>query len=148
MCMKIRLFAICAFFLFAMANCNKSKYQTKPQLTIQSINTLIPFQGSMQATLQFTQKDAKLGQGIFISIRNRLNQNPLPPGTGSPDTVVGIIPDFPDKDEGLFVYTLDYISLHESDVENDTFLFKFAVVDRVGNKSDTISSPTVVVLHQ
>jgi hypothetical protein len=146
--MKIRLLMVCGCFLFVMANCNKSKYQTKPQITIQSINTQIPFNGSMQANLHFTQKDGKLSQGIFISIRNRVNQTPLPPGTGSADTVVGVIPQFPDLDQGDFQFTLDYISLHESDVENDTFVFKFAVIDRVGNKSDTISSPKVVVERQ
>ena len=139
---------VCGCFLLVLANCNKSKYQTKPQITIQSINTQIPKEGSMQASLHFTQKDGKLGQGIFIAIRNRINQTPLPPGTGSPDTVVGVIPQFPDQDQGDLLYTLDYISLHESDVENDTFVFKFAVIDRVGNKSDTISSPIVVVESQ
>ena len=146
--MKIRFFAISAFFLYVMASCNKDKYQTKPQMTIESLNTLIPVGGAMQANLKFTQKDGKLGQGIFIAIRERLNQQPLPPGTGGADTLVGVIPQFPDQNQGEFQYTLDYTYLHESDTENDTFQFKFACIDRVGNKSDTITSAQVVVLSQ
>ena len=148
--MKVRLFLICAcsVFILVMEGCKKDQYQTNPQITIESINTIIPVDGSMQATLKFTQKDGKLGQGIFTAIRVRLNQDPLPPGTEGADTLVGAIPQFPDQNQGELDFTLDYSYLHQSDTENDTIMFKFAVLDRVGNKSDTISSEHVVVLSQ
>ena len=146
--MKIHHFVLSASIMILVAACNKSKYETKPQIHIESINTLIPVGGSMQAKLSFTQQDGKLGQGTFIAIRNRLNQLPLPPGTAGADTLVSPIPEFPDKNQGEIQFTLDYSYLHESDVENDTIMFKFAVVDRVGNKSDTINSEKIVVLYQ
>ena len=145
--MKIRHFLLCVSAFLVIAACNKNKYQTKPQITIESINTLIPVEGSLQATLKFTQQDGKLGQGTFIAIRNRLNQTPLPPGTEPADTLVSQIPEFPDKNEGEIQFTLDYSFLHEGDVEPDTIILKFAVVDRVGNASDTISSAKIVVLN-
>ena len=128
--------------------CNKSKFQTKPQIAIETINTLVPVGGSLNAKLKFTEKNGSLGQGTFIAIRNRLNQRPLPPGTASADTLVSQIPSFPDKNQGELAFTLDYNYLKESDQENDTIIFKFAVIDRVGNKSDTISSSKIVVLFQ
>ena len=145
--MKIRSFLILTL-LAAAFSCNKSQYQTRPQISIESINSVIPFGGGLDAKLKFTQKNAHLGMGTFISIRNRLNQKPLAPGTGNVDTIVSVIPSFPDKNQGEFEYKLDYNSLHESDMENDTFRFKFAVIDRLGNKSDTISSSQVVVIYQ
>ena len=115
--------------------CNKEKFQTKPQISIESINTVVPVAGNLDAKLKFTQKSGKLSQGTFIAIRNRLNQRPLPPGNASTDTLVSSIPSFPDKNQGEFNFTLDYNYLKESDQENDTIIFKLAVIDRVGNKS-------------
>jgi hypothetical protein len=145
--MKIRSL-LTTTLLVAAVSCNKSKFQTKPQISIESINSVIPAGGGLDAKLKFTQKNGSLSGGTFISIRDRLNQQPLPPGTGSTDTLVSNIPSFPDKNQGEFEFTLDYNYLHESDQQNDTFLFKFAVIDRNGNKSDTISSSKVVVLFQ
>jgi|SRR6516165_2599674 len=146
--MKIILFVLVIVTLAVMLACNKSDYQTKPTITVESINSPIPVGGIMQATLKFTQKDGKLGGGTFVAIRNRLNQDQLPGGTSSADTIVNVIPQFPDKNEGEFVFTLDYSYLHQSDTENDTILFKFAAIDRVGNSSDTISTGNIVVLYQ
>jgi hypothetical protein len=145
--MKIRSFLTTTLLVTAVS-CSKDKFQTRPQISIESINSVIPAGGSLDAKLKFTQKNGSLGGGTFIAIRNRLNQQPLPPGTSNPDTLGGVIPSFPDKNQGEFEFTLDYNSLHESNTENDTFLFKFGVVDRNGNKSDTISSGKVVVLFQ
>ena len=37
-------------------------------------------------------------------------------------------------------FNLPYDFLKESTVENDTILFRFAVTDRAGNKSDTVET--------
>jgi hypothetical protein len=144
--MKIRQIVIPTLLVFAMTQCSKSGSGGRPQISLKSVNSVIPVGGSMQADISFTQSNGQLSQGLFIAIRTRLNQIPLPPGTEGADTLLSQIPEFPDKNQGTFLYTLDYSYLHESDVENDTFNFKFAVVDRAGNKSDTISSGKVVVL--
>jgi hypothetical protein len=86
-----------------------------------------------------------LGQGVFIAIRIRLNQRPLPIGTGGVDTLIASIPDFPNQNQGQFEFTQGYTYLNQSDQENDTIIFKFAVIDRAGNKSDTISSNKIIV---
>lgn len=112
------------------------------------MNTPIPVGGGLDAKLKFTQENGKLAKGTFVSIRNRLNIDQLPPGTVSADTIVGPIPDFPDKSKGEFEFTLDYNYLHQSDIENDTIQFKFAVIDSNGNSSDTITSGQIVVLFQ
>ncbi|MFI5154058.1 MAG: hypothetical protein ACHQET_12035 [Chitinophagales bacterium] len=146
--MKIILFVLVTVTLTILLACNKNEYQTNPQITVETINSLIPVGGIMQATLKFTQKDGKMGGGTFVAIRNRLNQDQLPGGTSSADTIVSGIPQFPDQNQGEFVFTLDYSYLHQSDTENDTILFKFAAIDRVGKSSDTISTGKIVVLYQ
>jgi hypothetical protein len=145
--MKIRscLILLC---LIALLSCSKGKYQTQPQITLQSINAVVPVNGDIDAILKFTQKGGKLGNGMFTSIRTRLNQDPLPPGTANTDTVILQIPDFPDENQGEFQFTPGYTYLHESDTENDTVQFRFSVVDRVGNKSDTITTGQIVILYQ
>lgn len=144
--MKIRYFVIAGSLIFALSQCSKSGSGGKPTISVESITSVVPVGGTMQATIKFTQGNSQLSQGIFIAIRNRLNQDSLPPSDIGVDTVVSQIPEFPDKSQGEFQYTLDYSYLHQSDAENDTINFKFAVIDRGGNKSDTISSGTVVVL--
>jgi hypothetical protein len=144
--MKIRYFVIAASLGFALTQCSKSGNGGRPSISMGSITSVVPVGGSMQATIKFTQSNGLLSQGLFIAIRSRLNQDSLPPSDVGADTLKSQIPEFPDKNEGEFQYTLDYSYLHQSDAENDTINFKFAVIDRGGNKSDTISSGTVVVL--
>jgi len=144
--MKIRYFVIACILIFALSQCSKSGSGGRPSISMESITSVVPVGGSMQATIQFTQSNGLLSGGTFIAIRNRLNQDSLPPSDIGVDTLSGPIPEFPDKNQGQFQYTLDYSYLHQSDAENDTINFKFAVIDRGGNKSDTINSGTVVVL--
>jgi len=144
--MKIRYFVIAGSLIFALSQCSKSGSGGRPTISMENITSVVPVGGQLQATLKFTQSNGLLSQGFFIAIRNRLNQDSLPPTDVGVDTVISQIPEFPDKNQGEFTYTLDYSYLHQSDTENDTINFKFAVIDRGGNKSDTISSGTVVVL--
>jgi hypothetical protein len=144
--MKFRYFVIVASLVLILSQCTKSGSGGKPSITMESITSVVPVGGTMQATINFTQSNGQLSQGAFIAIRTRLNQDSLPPTDVGADTLVSQIPEFPDKNQGQFQFTLDYSYLHQSDIENDTINFKFAVIDRVGNKSDTINSGTVVIL--
>jgi hypothetical protein len=133
----------------ALSSCSKSNSNSKPTLAIKSINTTVPVGGSLDAILQFNSSSGDLSEGTFVAIRNRLNQRPLSGNSASSDTVTGPIPEFPSVQKGQFEFTLDWATyLHQSDLENDTIVFKFAAVDANGNSSDTITSPQIVVLFQ
>jgi hypothetical protein len=147
------IISLCCFVL----SCSKDKYTTKPQLTIESINTLIPApdssgDGSLNVLLQYTSKKGNLGGGYFVAIRTRLNQDFIPSGTGNTDTFSGPIPPFPDKSKAEFQFTADYQSLYEATStrpsEPDTIIFKFAAIDADKNSSDTITSPKIIILGQ
>lgn len=124
--------------------CSKSN-SSKPHLSIKSINTIVDSGGSLDVKFKFSSSD-KLGQGTFTSIRIRQNQKP-PSNPSGGDTIVTPIPTFPDVSTGEFDYTLPYTGyLNEDVTQNDTFIFKFAAVDRNGNSSDTLTSPIIVSL--
>jgi hypothetical protein len=135
--------------LFSMmifiAACSKSN-SGKPVISIESINSVIPLNGELDAKLKFTQSNGQLSNGTFTAIRNRLNQQPA--ANPSADTIVSTIPTFPNESKGEFLFTLDYSYLHESDIENDTIQFKFAVTDNAGNTSDTVTTGQIVILYQ
>ncbi len=132
----------------AVISCSKSNSGSKPTIKIKSINTQIPVGGGLSVTFDFTSSSADLARGNFVAIRNRLNQIPIPPTTNAVDTFPSPIPDFTDVTKGQIRFELDYNTLHQSDQENDTIVFKFAAIDRAGKSSDTITSPQIVIEYQ
>jgi hypothetical protein len=138
---------LCFTTIIFFVSCGKG-LTTKPQITIQSINTLIPFDGQMNATLKFSDKQGDLGGGTFVAIRVRQNTLPFPPADSLPTVFSDSIPDFPNNTTGQFQFSLDANSFHEQVLRNDTLVMQFVVIDRAGNQSDTITSPMIVALYQ
>ena len=136
---------------FIGLSCSKDKYTTKPQLTIELLNTLIPAPGgTLNVMLQYTSKKGNLGGGYFIALRKRLNQDFI--AIHNTDTFSGLIPAFPAQSKAEFKFTADWQSLYDSpptnSTEPDTIVFKFAAMDADSNFSDTITSPKIIVLGQ
>ena len=149
--MKSRKFLIPSLLILTVialaVGCGKSNSSVKPVISIKSLNSPVPPGGNLLVTLSFNDKASDLGQGVFVAIRQRLNQQPLPPGVQFADTVTGPIPQFPDRQKGEFQFNLDYNFLHETDHINDTITFKFAAIDRKGVSSDTITTQQIVIIN-
>ena len=130
--------------------CNKGNYQSTPTLKIKSLNgNVVPPGATLTISLEYTDKEGDLSQDTLLSIRRRLNRRPLPAGGVSVDTLHNIIPKFPEKVKGEFDVSFDWATyLHQSDIENDTIIFKFVVKDRAGHISDTVSTDKIVILRQ
>lgn len=139
-----------AIFAFSLAilliACGKDKFETKPKLEIKDYNTRELFNGQdLRIRLNFFDKEGDLnGAPVFGEIV-RLNLFPLGPDQDKVDTFQTFLPEFPSKDNGEISFQLPYGFLKESTVENDTLVFRFAVIDLAGNKSDTITSDQVVI---
>ena len=143
------------FIFVALASCDKDKFQTKPQIEIDSYNTkeLGP-NSDLVITLKYTDKEGDLSTGdMYINI-NRLNVVPVPSsctGCDKPDTLRYKLAPFPENPQGTILVTLPYsnqqFALKEHPTINDTIQFKFAVADIEGNKSDTITSDPIVILR-
>jgi hypothetical protein len=130
--------------IFAVSACTKTN-GSKPTISIASIDTYVPENGTMTAIINFTDPSSNMSNGFFVAIRNRLNQIPLGP-TAPNDTLSAPIPEFPNQQKGQIKFSLTWAQdLHESDAENDTIVFKFAAINQSGVSSDTILSPKIVV---
>jgi len=136
--------------LVVLFACSKDKFETKPRIEIKEYSTRdVPLQGSITFTLHYYDKEGDLGNAQFFARRVRINQLPLPPAQEKADSFPSQLPDFPDKQDGEIIFSLDYNTLRESlsPLINDSLVFRFAVTDRAGNKSDTLTSE-VIVVHQ
>lgn len=149
------IISLSALFILILA-CNKDKFQTKPRITVKSVsNKLIPFNGSIDITLEFTDKEGDVNDSIFV-IRQRLNRRgPLvrPPSPYK-------IPAFPNTTKGEFIISLEYnlgltfgispiriIGSNPARNEPDTMSIKFVAKDKAGNKSDTATVENVIIIR-
>jgi hypothetical protein len=133
--------------LIIIISCNKSGSKGKPTLSLESINTTIQVDDSLRALFKFSNGGA-LQNGIFYSIRMRLNQSP-PSDSAGPDTLPTPVPAFSSASNGEIRYALPWDGyLSETGFENDTLVFKFFVITADSVSSDTILSPKIVVLYQ
>jgi len=136
--------------------CSKDKYQTKPQITIKSINTdVVQVGGNLDVILSYTDKQGDVDDSVFIQ-KVRLNSRVV---ATIRDSFGYPIPVFPANPKGDIEINMDYETVKSAInppivqgsnpvvYESDTLIFKFAVKDKGGNLSDTISSGKVVVLR-
>ena len=140
-----------AIFIFSMTllliACGKDKFETKPKLEIKDYSSKEISPGEeLRIRLNYFDKEGDLNGSPVIGILKRINLIPLPSGQDKVDTFRNNLPDFPAKDNGEISFQLSYDFLKESQTEDDTIIFRFAVEDRAGNKSDTITSDPVLIL--
>ena len=145
--MKTILVILVLASVFLLA-CNKDKFATKPRVEIKSYNAKeIGPNGQLTIKLNYYDKEGDLGDGQFFAVRDRLNLLPL--GTSDADradTLRYTLPSFPKEEKGEVFLQLNYNDfLKESLSQNDTIVFRIAVEDLAGNKSDTITSDQIVI---
>jgi len=129
-----------------VVSCSKNSNCT-PSISLQSINTTVLANDSMRVKFKFSCGTA-VSNGVFWSIRNRTNVNPLTNQSGS-DTINFQLPTF-SGNNGQIYFSLPWNGyLNETATENDTFLFKFFVQNAdTTMTSDTVNSPQIVVNYQ
>jgi len=140
--------------LFLLIACNKSKFQTKPQIEIKSVNTDVePINGNFMITLSFTDKEGDVCDTLSIK-KYRLNKTVT---ATIRDSLFYKIPDFPEHSTGDININLDYqtilsainpppiVGSNPPKNQPDTLTVKFAVQDKAGNTSDTISTKVIVI---
>lgn len=154
--MKYSLFVIALLALVTLA-CNKDKYQTKPSISVKSINgDFIPLNGTFVITLECTDKEGDVQDSLLV-IKKRLNKRVV---ATIRDTIRYKLPAFPKSSKTLVQATLDYQSIlsalsppfipgsNPAQREVDTLVLRMSVRDNEGNTSDTINSPTIYVFRQ
>lgn len=144
-------------FIVVMAACNKDKFQTKPTISIKSINTnFIPLNGTFVITLECTDKEGDVQDSVII-IKKRLNRRVV---ATIRDTLRYKFPVFPKNTRTQVQATLDYQIIlsalnppfipgsNPPQRELDTLILRLAVRDNAGHTSDTINSPQIIVFRQ
>lgn len=153
--MKFRLI-IAAVLVFTFIACNKDKFQTKPTISIKSINTeVVPQNGTFIITLECTDKEGDVEDSLIL-IKKRLNRRVV---TTVRDTLRFKIPTFPANSRTEIQAVLDYqnilSALNPPNIpgsnpiqrELDTLVLRMAVRDKAGNTSDTIESRQIYVIR-
>jgi hypothetical protein len=132
--------------------CDKDKFQTQPQLKIESLNyDFVPKNESLRVTLSFTDKEGDVDDTLYV-VRTRLNQR----GPYSDQTPFDYkIPSFPDQQNGEIELNMSYgldltVNLPSifvpgtTDREPDTMALKFVLLDKGKNASDTAIANVIV----
>lgn len=139
--------------LVVLLACNKDKFQSTPQIKIKSVSgEIVPLGSAWSATLTFTDKEGDVDDTVFVR-KVRLNKkfaNTLF------DTIKYKIPEFPSHSTGEITVTLDNNVIQSANPppsngsggnQPDTLKIWFAVTDKAGHKSDSVSTGTIVVLR-
>ncbi len=153
--MKFRMI-IAAVLVFTFIACNKDKFQTKPTISIKSINTeIVPLNGTFIITLECTDKEGDVEDSLIL-IKRRLNKRMV---TTVRDTLRFKIPTFPANSRTEIQAVLDYqnilSALNPPNIpgsnplqrELDTLVLRMAVRDKAGNTSDTVESRQIFVIR-
>ena len=153
--MKVSLLVL-SVLTVALFACNKDKFQTKPTISIKSINTnMVPQNGSLVITLECTDKEGDVQDSVII-IKRRLNKRVVPTIR---DTIRYKFPVFPMNTRTEVVATLFYQDILSAQnppnipgsnpvrKELDTLILRLAVRDNGGHTSDTITSNTIYVVR-
>ena len=153
--MKLSL-AIFILSSLVVISCNKDKFQTRPTITLKSINNeVVPQNGSLVVELEVTDKEGDVQDSVIV-IKKRLNKRVV---TTVRDTLRFKYPVFPETPKTQVLVTLDYQSILSAlnpptipgsmppQRELDSLQVKFAVKDNAGNVSDTLTIPTIYVVR-
>lgn len=140
----------------SLAACDKENYNTKPTLTLRTVNTTqVPFNGTLTFEFEVTDKEGDITDSLFVK-KIRVNQKVVPTVR---DFFYLPVPQV-DKIQKAFVrvdlgYQNHLISALNPPTsgnppkrENDTLQFKFVLIDKAKNASDTLTSERIVITRQ
>lgn len=138
---------------FFFSSCKKEEFNTKPTLSFGEVNTTQLRQGNLLIfTLNFTDKEGDIQDTLWVQKISRtcpttpgvqfISRNKVPDFTGTPN--------LKGKLEITFVYNANVPgtpSIVGCNNRNDTAFFRFWLKDKANNRSDTISSPDIILIR-
>ncbi|HEY0679657.1 MAG TPA: hypothetical protein VGD17_15335 [Chitinophagaceae bacterium] len=151
----IRIIASIVLLALAVTACNKDKFQTKPTLSLKSMNgNVVPSGASLALEFEFTDKEGDVNDTLFVK-KIRLNKIKVPTVR---DSFPLAVPNFPENNQGTLKVVLDHSFYLTSAINppkdpvtgknmNDTLILKFVLKDRANNVSDTVTTEQIVVLR-
>jgi hypothetical protein len=137
---------IASLFLLILS-CGKDTFQTRPQLTLQSVSsTVVPPQSGLQIIMRLTDKEGDFTDTVWVEkITTRC------PNSNFRDSLLYRIPDETPRQknfDGEVVITFSYpFELQPRCTRDDTAVFSFWMKDREGNRSDTVRTQPIIILR-
>ncbi len=150
--MKAKLLIVLGI-AFGLAACQKDKFNTVPTLTFEGVNTqeLRPNEGII-FKFRFTDKEGDIQDSMFVQkVTKNCERSDF-------DALYPLPSDFPERrnSEGEIEVRYAYgsgfiyppIAEPQCEGQNDTCVFRFALKDKAGNTSDTVSSPQIILIKR
>jgi hypothetical protein len=134
--------------LMTILSCGKDTFQSKPQLTLESVSSsIVPVNSGLQIKMRLTDKEGDFVDTVWVSkITTRC------PSSNFRDSLLYRIPgDAPRTRnfDGEVQITFSYpIELQPRCTRPDTAVFSFWMKDEKGNRSDTVRTPAIIILRQ
>lgn len=130
-----------------MLGCEKSSFQSKPQLTIKSISSTVVGRGSdLEIRMRLTDKEGDFLDTIWVK-----KMTTRCASSNFTDSLLYRIPATTPRSvnfDGEVVVTLQYpVELQPRCNRNDTAVFSFWVKDAKANKSDTAKTSPIIILR-
>ncbi len=137
---------MCLVLFISLASCKKDQFNTKPSLKLESVNTEDLFPGQqLTFTFSFTDKEGDVSGKIFVE-----KYEPTCPGSSFKQDYT--VPNFPasGNQKGEVTVTFGYnvsglSNISPKCMRNDTAVFRFALIDKAMNASDTIQSQPIIL---
>lgn len=153
--MKTKI-CIVTVLTFCLAACTKTEFNTKPTLEFKSSNSLVFQRGQLvEFVLKFTDKEGDIQNNLYIEevtddencpANNFSTNETIPisvPQTANSEGEILVKYYYGINDPNAIIPTLPGPKCQR----NDTCVFRFALVDKASNSSDTISSPQLVFVY-
>lgn len=149
--MKTKILILLALPVMFYA-CKKDTYNTKPQISVKSINSKVLSPGALLLfQIEFTDKEGDIQDTLYIQKFSRI----CPTSPGVQFFTKNRVPDFtPTANlKGIleigYAYNTNiqgYTTMSGCGTKNDTAYFKFWLKDKANNISDTITTENIVLL--
>lgn len=126
--------------------CGKDTFQSKPQLFLESVSsTIIPVGGDLQIIMRLTDKEGDFKDTIWVKkVTTRC------PSSNFADSLLYHIPSDVPKTKNFdgevkmsFTYAFE---LQPKCTRSDTAIFSFWMKDEKGNHSDTVFTPSIIIM--
>ncbi|MBL7759292.1 MAG: hypothetical protein JNK08_01210 [Sediminibacterium sp.] len=149
--MRTKILILLTFATF-FYGCKKSSYTTRPQISFNSVNSTVLYQGNVVTfQLNFTDKEGDIQDTLWVEKISRtcpntpgvqfISKNKVPNFTATSN--------LDGKLEISFVYNANVPGLSSiigCSNRNDTSYFRFWLKDKANNRSDTIASPDIILV--
>ena len=142
----MKQYFLSSLLLMMLMACGKDSFQSKPQLTINSISSnVVPPQSGLEIRLRLTDKEGDFLDTVWVA-----KTTTRCPSSNFRDSLLYRIPSDAPRTrnfDGEVIVTFNYFDIQPRCTRPDTAIFSFWMKDKAGNKSDTARTSPIIILR-